>query len=362
MEGPRPLTESEWPQLVKFLTSSLRPEHTWSIETEYPTALNLQNRHNIRIMTHNNEFVSHAVVKPMIIKSPHIIYKAAGIGSVVTNETYRNQGFSQKVLQDCLNIAKDQKCDFAILWTNLHDYYRKLGFELAGTELSATLTEEFEAPAPGLRYSSDKNVSAEAIARLYSQHTVGTVRTAEEIRNYLKIPQTQLYTSWKPDGTLGAYAVEGKGADLQNYIHEWGGHVPELLSLLSYILKVKQAPITIITPYHAQNLNAKLKALTSQFEGFLGMIKIVDGEGFFAKIKRAYRAEGIVDFVLERRGQGYLFGVGQDLLIVKHEEDLVRLLFSPVDFKMLDFQNPRSAETISKLLPLPLWIWGWDSV
>lgn len=362
MEGPRPLNESEWPHLVQFLTSSLRPEHTWSIESEYPTALNLQNKHNIRIMTHNNEFVSHAVVRPMIIKSPHVIYKAAGIGSVVTNENYRNQGFSQKILQDCLTLAHNQKCDFAILWTHLHDYYRKLHFELAGTELSSTITEDFEAPVQNLRYSQDKNVSPEAITRLYSQHTVGSVRTAEEIKQYLKIPQTQLYTAWKMDGTLAAYAVEGKGADLQNYIHEWGGQVPELLSLLSYIKKTKQQPITVITPAHSYNLNSKLKALTTQFDGFLGMIKLIDESGFFAKIKRAFRAEGVADFVLEKRGNGYLFGLGQDLLIVNRQEDMIRLIFGPVDFKLLDFQNPQSALTIGKLLPLPLWIWGWDSV
>ncbi|MFN8790462.1 MAG: GNAT family N-acetyltransferase [Bdellovibrionales bacterium] len=362
MEGPRPLQESEWPQLVRFLTSSLRPEHNWTIESEYPTALNLQNRHNIRIMTHNNEFVSHAVLRPMVIKSPSLIYKVAGIGSVVTSENYRNQGFSQQILQDCMQLAQDQKCDFAILWTHLHDFYRKMGFELAGTEMSSTITEEFTPPVAGLRYSQDKNVSAEALSRLYNQHTVGSVRTTEEIRQYLKIPQSHVYTAWKPDGTLGAFAVEGKGADLQNYIHEWGGQVPELLSLLSWIRKSKQQPVTIITPAHSHNLNTKLKAHSSQFEGFLGMIKLVDTESFFAKIKRAFRGFGVADFVLEKQGTGFLFGVGPDLLVVPRVEDLVRLLFGPVDFRVFDFQNPKSAETLSKVLPLPLWIWGWDSV
>lgn len=362
MEGPRQPLESEWPKLMQFLTSSLRPEHTWSIDTEYPTALTPQNRHNVRVMTHNDQFISHSVVKPMIIKSPRIIYKAAGIGSVVTHENYRNQGLSQKILQECLTVAEQQKCDFAILWTNLHDFYRKIGFELGGTEISSAIQNEFPAPVTGLRYSSEKNVSAEAINRLYSHHMVGTVRTPEEVKQYLKIPQTNLFTAWKADGTLAAYAVEGKGADLHNYIHEWGGNVPELLSLLSHIRKTKNQTITIITPLHAHNLNNQLKTIATQFDGFLGMIKLIDEEGFFGKIKRAFRAEGISDFVLERRGNGYLFGLGTDLLIVNHQEDMIRLLFGPVDFKVLDFQNPKSPEIIAKILPLPLWIWGWDSV
>ncbi len=362
MEGPRPLNESEWPNLVEFLTHSLRPEHNWSIENEYPTALNLQNRHNIRVITDQKQIVSHAVVKPMIIKSPHIIFKVAGIGSVVTHENYRNQGFSNKVLTDCLQIASDQKCDLAILWSHLHDFYRKVGFELAGTEMSYTFQEEFTAPQVGLRYSNDKNISPEALQRLYSQHTVGSVRTAEEIKQYLKIPHTRTYTAWNGDHTLAAFAIEGKGADLQNYIHEWGGQIPDLISLMSYIRKEKKQAVTLITPAHAHNLNKQLEDKSIRFEGYLGMIKIVDELSFFGKVKRAFRAEGISDFVLEKRGNGYLFGVGTDLLIVDREHDIVRLLFGPVDYSVLGFQNENSIQKINKILPLPFWVWGWDSV
>lgn len=362
MEGPRPPHESEWPHLLQFLTSSLRPEHQWSIESEYPTTLTTQNRHNARVITHNNEIIAHSIVKPMIIRSPHVIYKAAGIGSVVTREDHRNQGFSQKVLLDCLELAQEQKCDFAILWTHLHDHYRKIGFELAGSEMSSTLQNEFEPPVTNLRYSSEKNISPEALNRVFSQHTVSTIRTPDEVRQFLKIPQSKVYTAWKADGTLAAYAVEGKGADLQNYIHEWGGNVPELLSLVSYIRKLKAQPVTIITPKHSHNLNAQLKTISNQFEGFLGMIRLVDELGFFAKIKRGFRSEGIQDFVLEKHGTGYLFGIGRDQLVVNRSSDLVRLLFGPVDYSVFDFQDKKTPETLNQLLPLPLWFWGWDSV
>ena len=92
------------------------------------------------------------------------------------------------------------------------------------------------------------------------------------------------------------------------------------------------------------------------------MIKIVDELAFFAKIKRAFRAEGLSDFVLEKRGTGYLFGVGTDLLVVEREHDIIRLLFGPVDYSVLGFQSETSVQKLNKLLPLPFWVWGWDSV
>jgi GNAT superfamily N-acetyltransferase len=362
MEGPRQPLESEWPNLIQFLTRSLRGDSGWSIETEYPTAFSSHNRHNVRVMTHNDKIVSHSVVKPMIIRSPSLIYKVAGIGSVVTDENYRNQGFSQKVLHECLNLAEQQKCDLAILWTNLHDFYRKLGFELAGSENSYVIENEFSPPPLDLRYSMDKNIAPEAINRLYSLHSVGTVRTNEEIKQYLKIPNSRLFTAWNKDGSLAAFAMEGKGADLQGYIHEWGGQVPELLNLLNYARKQTGKALTIITPRHSQNLNNQLKNQFPHFEGYLGMLKIVDELGLFGKIKRAFRAEGIADFVLEKRGQGYLFGIGRDLLIVNEPTDIIKLLFGPVDFQVFDFQDAKTATQLSRILPLPLWIWGWDSV
>ena len=48
--------------------------------------------------------------------------------------------------------------------------------------------------------------------------------------------------------------VEGKGADLINYIHEWSGQVEALLDLFQYIRKQKNQAITIMTPAHSQNL------------------------------------------------------------------------------------------------------------
>lgn len=364
MEGPRPPVASEWSQILEFLNKNLRSDKAWSITNEYPTALHPTNLHNIRIVKQNNDIVSHAVVKPLVIKSPHVIYKVAAIGSVVTDEGFRKQGLSTKILQNCLDASLQQNCDIAILWTNMHDFYRKMGFELAGSEISFLIDQNLTDTASSqFRFSADPKVAAESIHRLYSLHTVGTARTLEETRKFLIIPETKLYTAWDSQNQLVAYAIEGKGADLGGYIHEWGGSTTGLLSLLSWIRHSTGQNKTIIVPQHSLQLIEKLRAKNLiQHNGFLGMIKLLQFDQLATKIKRAFRAEGIADFVLEKRDGLYYFGLGQELVTLSSEQDVVRLLFGPIDYQALGFFKEENIKKMQSILPLKFWVWGWDSV
>ena len=360
MEGPRAPRETELPGVFKFLNESLRPDHSWSINTEYPIALSRSNIHNIRIITENDRVLSHAVLKPLIIKTPLLIYKVGAIGSVVTASDRQGQGLSSQILEACLAEAQTQECDFAILWTNLYDFYRRLGFELAGFEESVVIENEFAPPATNLKFMKGAQVAPEAILRLYSQHTVGSARTAEEIRKYLQIPNSTIHTAWDPKGQLMAYAVEGKGADLTDYIHEWGGQVTALISLFSHLRTAKGKPYTVIVPNHSVNLLTALQRQPITInQGYLGMIKIVNPTSFFNKVIRAARSLSIPDLVLEKTNEGYLVGIGTDTRKIADEKELVQFIFGPgMEFGFL----PSSQEKFDRLFPLPLWFWGWDSI
>lgn len=363
MEGPRSPSENEFPHVLDFLNKQLRNEASWSIAAEYPTAFSSNNLHNMRIISDEGQVLSHAVLKPLIIKSPHVIFKVGAIGSVVTEDQHRSQGLSTQILEDCIRSATEQSCDIAILWTDLFDFYRRMGFELAGTEVSFVIEEEFDVPPVNLRFSTDSKISPDAIFRLYNSHTISSVRTIEETRKFLSIPQTKVYTAWEPNGQLAAYAIEGKGVDLGGYIHEWGGSTSKLMALFSFIRSYKNQPFTIICPRHAQNLIQTLstKPVTIN-HGFLGMIKLVNFDQLAAKIKRALRAEGVSDIVLEKHPNHFVFGIGSDLLTIENETDMVRLLFGPVDYRDLNLLKEDTIKKLEKILPLNLWIWGWDSI
>lgn len=363
MEGPRSPQERELNNVIDFLDSNLREKKEWSISSEYPTAFSPNNVHNIRIITDEERIVSHAVLKPLIIKSPHAIYKVGAIGSVVTDPQHRSQGLSTSIITDCLDEASRQQCDVAILWTDLYDFYRRMGFELAGTEISLLLENPLGASHNGLRFSDDPRVSPEALSRLYSAHTVASVRSVEDIRKFLAIPRTRVYTAWQSNGQLAAYAVEGKGADLSGYIHEWGGSVTDILALLTWIQQNHKPKLTLIAPRHSQNLIRELQARGAFLnEGFLGMMKILNFDQLAAKIKRSFRSLGVSQIVLERGNGHFLFGIGEELFTLESEADVCRLLFGPVRIDELDMLSAETRAKLGLVLPLQFWLWGWDSI
>jgi GNAT superfamily N-acetyltransferase len=363
MEGPRPPFEHELASFVTFLSEQLRPQSAWTIAEEYPLAIHDSNLNNIRIMKADDKYLSAAVMKPLLLKSVVGLFKIAAIGSVVTNPTCRNQGFSRQVLEGCLEAATAHGCDLAILWTNLYDFYRKIGFELAGCEVALTIEKPWTEEAHGLRFSVGANVDPEAILRLYSQHTTGTVRTAEDIRKFLKIPNAKVYTAWDEHGRMQAYAVEGKGADLSGYIHEWGGGVSKVLPLFHYIRTQQARPITVIAPRQSANLIRSLKERgAASYDGILGMIRLLNVNNILFKAKKYTRALGYEGIILEQRdGRTYL-GFGEQIYSTDSQSDLIRLLFGPQKPSEIYPFEGETKKVFDEIFPLPIWVWGWDSV
>lgn len=353
---PRIPSPAELPAVVDFLNRELRSAHNWSIAKEYPQVFSDSNRSNLRVIMDGEKVLAHSAINYLIIKNTMGLFKVAAIGSVVTASDCRNQGLSQKILQSCLEAAQGQGADFAILWTDLYDFYRKLDFELAGSEISAVIESPLPIKEESLRFSQGNNVDPAALLQLYSQHTVSSIRTLEDIRRYLTIPNTQLYTVWDETGKLRAFAVEGKGADLNGYLHEWAGDVPSLLTLINRIVKHKEKPITLIMSSTAENLLRHLKTHPILInEGYLGMIRPLNVNSIFNKVHRHARNLGISDFVLAQNEQGFELGRGEMLYQISDLKTLTKVLFGPIE-------TSQSDSTLYPILPIPMWIWGWDSV
>ncbi len=363
--NPRAPTQQEYSDILKFLNETLRPKATWSIQSEYPTALTQENIHNIRIIKEGNQVLSHALIKPHILKTPAAIYKVGAIGSVVTHSEYRNKGLSHRIMEECLELCKQQQCDIAVLWTNLFDFYQKLGFTLAGYEINLTITDQFKLQnKQNLRIIKSAQVDPQALLKLMNQHSVMTVRTPEEVRRFMSIPSSNIYTAWDANSQICAYAVEGKGADLSGYIHEWGGSVSALCEVFQHIQQEKKTNIHVICPQHSKNLINTLESCGAQKNsGFLAMIKMIDEDGLFKKIhKYAKLSLGINNLVLEKMNSEYRIGTTQQYISTPNSSDILLLMYGPHKFSEIQGLGKESKEVLNKIFPLPLWLWGWDSI
>lgn len=362
---PRTPEPVELTKVVDFLNKNLRLNVAWPITKEYPTALTSANLHNLSIITDktDDKILSHALLKPFVCKTANAIFKVGAIGSVVTDPEARNQGLSKKILLHCIEKATAQDCDFVILWSDQYDFYRKFGFELAGFEHSFHISKAQPIVNKDFKFLKSTRIDPNAILKLYNQHTVNSVRTAEDIQQFLNIPNSNVFTMWNLQNQLVAYAVEGKGVDLQNYIHEWGGSVPDIIDLVSYMIQSEGNAYTFMCPHHSINLQNKLKNICDYSnDGFLGLIRINNFERFSAKIKKMFLAEGIDQITCEKKDGQIIFGHKNDLYTLKNEADFVKIVFGPTNTSDLGFVSENASLALQKVFPLPLWVWGWDSV
>jgi hypothetical protein len=65
---------------------------------------------------------------------------------------------------------------------------------------------------------------------------------------------------------------------------------------------------------------------------------------------------------LEKRDNKFFFGVGENTFQTDSEADIVRLIFGPQKASQIYKFDQQTAEILEKVLPLDLWIWGWDSI
>lgn len=355
-----PGSQTEVQSLLNFLTQQLRPQVNWSIDSEYPQVFQERNRHNLKLIEVNGQPVTHAALRPIILQTPQLMLKVGAIGSVVTDPQFRGHGYSRQVIQECLEQAQRQDCDFAILWSDLHDFYRKLGFELAGFEEYFLIQKPLPVNTSLLRFMQSNQVDPEAILRLYNKHTIHSYRTADEIRQFLKIPNTKLYTAWSDQNQLMAYAVEGKGADLTGFIHEWGGQIEEICQLINYVLEQKKQPFTMLLGPHNVNLMTRLQRFgISGQQGYLGLIKLLNTLSFGKKVQKLARQQKLNFELLQLESGQYQITFEGQRLYFKNESELVRIFFGPLP--RLDL-NPENEQKWQRFLPLSTWIWGWDSI
>jgi N-acetylglutamate synthase-like GNAT family acetyltransferase len=352
-------------QIDEFLNKNLRPNVNWSLRDEYPLAFSEQNMINMRFIQDDQKILAHAVLKTNLIQTQYHLFKVGFIGSVITDEEHRGKGLSKEVIKSCLDASQRQDCDFAMLWTDLFNFYSKFGFEMAGQEVALQVSKNFKAEIKeSLRFLESSQVSPESILKLYNKHSLRTLRTTSDIMQYLKIPQTKTFTAWnKMTNELEAYCILGKGVDFGNYIHEWGGNVSAVVSLVKHIQMQQEERITLITPPQCSNLIRKMEDLGAEkFHGILGMIKIVNPTHLCKKIKKGARALGYSSFVFEYRDNQYFFGYGDEIYQTDSEQDIVRLIFGPMTPKQIHPFSPSALEALNEIFPIAFWVWGWDSI
>jgi hypothetical protein len=156
----------------------------------------------------------------------------------------QGRGHMRELLSKLEDIAKKQNLDALVLWSDLDQFYHKLGYESVGQELHLGYPKNDNKRVnsksfPGeFRLNGDlREGELERMISLRPNIPLTLARSTLEFQKLLTIPWLDCFRIYR-DGLLVGSALIGKGYDMVGVIHEWGAtDVDTMMNLIDHIAK-----------------------------------------------------------------------------------------------------------------------------
>ena len=293
--------------------------------------------------------------------------RAGLIGSVATDPRWRGEGRSSSVLVAAEQELARRGAIFAVLWADDIAYYEKRGWRRFGWEIDFVIPADCAPILPeptGVRARRPEDDGQ--IHELYERHPERVARSLSDTSALLGCPGMEVLVveRW---GRVAGYTCLGRGADMQNVVHEWAGDAQALLGLLrANIERRKQRGIDeslfLIAPPSAVDVAERLAAAGAQMtQGVVGM----------GKILRPEEAGVLAAELLDRRGgvrcasvqsDGGVTFEGEKGRVSCTRETLFDLLFAAQAERSTVEQVGGKLGVPGVELPLTPFVWGLDSI
>ena len=216
---------------------------TPGIFDEFPTLMGEANRGRRLIAESDGALVAHAAWRPFTLRSGARRIPAAGIGLVTTHLIWRGRGLACRLVEACVQDAKNEGALAAVLFAPSRSLYERLGFHPAGTERVTRLRRG--CVSAQVRRGGPKD--ARRLLPLLEAHPAGVERTLQEFEAQLAVPETHLYL-YEEEGRTTAYCIEGRGRDLRGVVHEWGGEPQHVARMLETVASEPSGPEWVLSP------------------------------------------------------------------------------------------------------------------
>jgi len=224
------------------------------------------------------------------------------IGSVATAPELRGRGLGTRLLERAEAALRARGCLFSLLWADEPRFYLERGYVPFGCEDDALLVPDLVPLLPaatGVRELRPGDVPH--LHRLHARHAARVERSVSEMEALLAVPGMLTLVrerSAAPTHPVQpvAYACLGRGRDLADTIHDWGGDCDDVLALLAAHLQRrfpagKSGALVLLANPSAVELTYRLAKLGAvQKAGILGLGKLLDPSGAAAALDAHFQA------------------------------------------------------------------------
>jgi hypothetical protein len=343
--------------LVFRTQAAAGPPRAPSMGWDYSHVYNPHNLQNVRIVNHFGRPVSSVGIYPTTVQTPQGTLNVGGINAVETHPDYRRLGLATITMRDAQARMLEMGMHVGLLSTGIANWYRKLGWERAGQQLTFTFDRRNVSCLPdaaGLDVTEDWPSHLDELCALRRSSGVGAARSPDRFALLAVRKTTRLFLA-RRDGSVVAYAAVS-GAS----VREYAGETADVMALLRHAFQTiedlparsterrgsqqGQFEMMVHTPAGTAELPAHLLALgIPSALTYMGMLIILDPPGLLAALG--------VDAAVERRDDGWRLRHGGRTLDLT-EGELVKLVFGP----------ERRPDVAPDLFPVECYQWPLDRV
>jgi GNAT superfamily N-acetyltransferase len=269
-----PCTPSELLQRDSLLSSSLRDHQLdWPYQREYPLVLSETNLQTSWCIFADQKLAAHASLWPRTLThiSGSNSIKIGLVGNVATDPDHRGCGLMSTLFKHLIKKAQEQDIKALILWSDLLEFYQKLGFSSIGREFRFILAPKDKPNLTSIQKVDLSDLNDGDLIRMLQlkpklEWTIH--RSRDEFRSLLGIPNTAIFIR-RQGHKITSWLAIGKGSDLQGVIHEWGSaSATELLNDVQTVIAAWDLPqLILLAPASLQTQwTNSLKLFSQGFE------------------------------------------------------------------------------------------------
>lgn len=344
-----------------------------AVDADYPLVFGAHGTGRIIVAEEDGEVRSTCAVLVRDLITPNANLRVGMIGSVSTDPDHRGRGLATSTLKAAEEYCLEQGCLFTLLWADSEEFYLKRGYQRIGSEVDFAIGSEQLKKLPscdGVRLMSADDV--QQIHSLYIRHPERVERTHEETAALLETPGMEVLVN-EDSGQIHAYTCLGRGGDMGNVVHEWGGVANSVggcinAHLKRQALKGQLGDLYLIAPPSAVELHEYLIEMgVASAPGVLGMGKLLDLKRLEELYSWFLGPDGDVRVdhrpsELSADGEPGLRIQGPNSALLLSADDAFRALFSPAcDCTELDFIRSELGLELEGL-PIAPFAWGLDSI
>lgn len=232
---PTHSTLKEKPQLftptIKLIESNFGYEPHFHYEKDFAPLMHENNFEHCHLsLSENDDVIGHVGVllrKVTVLESE---FTFAILGGIAVNENFQGKGYFKELIQHVIQTYESQVSCF-ILWSDLHDMYKKFGFSLCGAQFVLSGGAPKVVDIEKTLYSKLSDTDKKQIQTLYKDgfqtHYLSLNRTSDDWKKIELIDSANLFIQ-REGSEIQGYFFQNKGMDLHNIIYEYG-HKTEFL-------------------------------------------------------------------------------------------------------------------------------------